>query len=64
MSYINLLFLRRESEFFGSFFVISYGRSDVSGKKELMSGVYLEMMFFNGEVDMYISMLKFFYSIL
>lgn len=31
--------------------------------KELMSGVYLEMMFFGGEGDLYIFMFKFFYSI-
>uniref|UniRef100_A0A8C4MQF7 Family with sequence similarity 171 member A1 n=1 Tax=Equus asinus asinus TaxID=83772 RepID=A0A8C4MQF7_EQUAS len=62
MSHINLLFSRRESEFPGPLSVTSHGRPDAPGKKELMSGVHLEMMSSNGEVDMHTPMLKLSYS--
>ncbi|XP_072605547.1 protein FAM171A1 isoform X2 [Vulpes vulpes] len=62
MSHINLLFSRRESEFPGPLAVTSHGRPDAPGPKELMSGVHLEMMSSNGEVDMHTPMLKLSYS--
>ncbi|XP_064448085.1 protein FAM171A1 isoform X3 [Mirounga angustirostris] len=62
MSHINLLFSRRESEFPGPLSVTSHGRPDAPGPKELMSGVHLEMMSSNGEVDMHTPMLKLSYS--
>uniref|UniRef100_A0A8C7EIX9 Family with sequence similarity 171 member A1 n=1 Tax=Neovison vison TaxID=452646 RepID=A0A8C7EIX9_NEOVI len=62
MSHINLLFARRESEFPGPLSVTSHGRPDAPGPKELMSGVHLEMMSSNGEVDMHTPMLKLSYS--
>ncbi|XP_027415663.1 protein FAM171A1 isoform X2 [Bos indicus x Bos taurus] len=63
MSHINLLFSRRESEFPGPLSVTSQGRPpDAPGSKELMSGVHLEMMSSNGEVDMHTPMLKLSYS--
>ncbi|KAM5283165.1 protein FAM171A1 isoform 1-T1 [Hipposideros larvatus] len=62
MSHINLLFSRRESEFPGPLSVTSHGRPDAPGTKELMSGVHLEMMSSNGEVDMHTPMLKLSYS--
>ncbi|XP_053779027.1 protein FAM171A1 [Desmodus rotundus] len=62
MSHINLLFSRRESEFPGPLSVTSHGRPDAPGAKELMSGVHLEMMSSNGEVDMHTPMLKLSYS--
>ncbi|XP_025120148.3 protein FAM171A1 isoform X3 [Bubalus bubalis] len=63
MSHINLLFSRRESEFPGPLSVTSEGRPpDAPGSKELMSGVHLEMMSSNGEVDMHTPMLKLSYS--
>ncbi|KAM7237068.1 hypothetical protein CapIbe_011312 [Capra ibex] len=63
MSHINLLFSRRESEFPGPLSVTSQGRPpDAPGPKELMSGVHLEMMSSNGEVDMHTPMLKLSYS--
>uniref|UniRef100_A0A671G5A3 Family with sequence similarity 171 member A1 n=1 Tax=Rhinolophus ferrumequinum TaxID=59479 RepID=A0A671G5A3_RHIFE len=62
MSHINLLFSRRESEFPGPLSVTSHGRPDAPGTKELMSGVHLEIMSSNGEVDMHTPMLKLSYS--
>ncbi|XP_036916653.1 protein FAM171A1 isoform X2 [Sturnira hondurensis] len=62
MSHINLLFSRRESEFPGPLSVTSHSRPDAPGTKELMSGVHLEMMSSNGEVDMHTPMLKLSYS--
>ncbi|XP_057589177.1 protein FAM171A1 isoform X2 [Hippopotamus amphibius kiboko] len=63
MSHINLLLSRRESEFPGPLSVTSQGRPpDAPGSKELRSGVRLEMMSSNREVDMHTPMLKLSYS--